>query len=51
MDYCEDTSDSDQYYPEDEEDCYPYDSDEELADILFDRLFGRNYRGGPPFDW
>jgi len=51
MHWCEDTSDSEQYYTEDEEDGYPYDSDEELADILFAHMLGRNYGGVSSFNW
>lgn len=51
MDYFDDTSGSDQYYSEDEEDVYPYDSDDELADIFFDNLFGRSYGSRSRFDW
>ena len=51
MHYCEDASDSDQYYTEDEDYGYPYDSDEDLRDILFAHLFSRSYGGESPFDW
>ena len=51
MDYLDETSGSDQYYSEDEEDVYPYDEDDELADIFFDNLFGRSYAGRSRFGW
>ena len=48
MHWCEYTSESDQYYTEDEEDGSPYD---ELTDILFAHMFGRSYRSDSSFNW